>query len=496
MKLSNPEQSKRDSKNRVSIKVNSILNIIKTCASILFPLITFPYVSRVLQPTNVGKVNFAQSFVGYFALIAALGLSTYAIRKCAAVKNDREKLSNLASQFFSINLIMTVVAYIALAVTLLLFREFDAYRWLIILESSSILFTSLGTDWLNSAMEDFKFIAIRSVSFQIIALVSMFLFVRTVDDYYIYAIICVVSSSGAYLTNIFYRRKYCSVRFTFKINWKEHISPILFLFVMTLAQVVMSNTDITMLGLMKGDYEVGLYSTAHKVTRIIGQVVQSLAIVVIPRLSIFFSNGDYEKFNALLRKVLNFNITLGLPCFVGVELLANDVVFIAGGEMYLEAIPIIRILMVSFLFSLVGGSFLGNAVLIPTGKEKYYMIVCLITAACNIVLNAILIPHFGGVGAAISTAFNGLLIFVLLLFKLDKNIKIPKIFQVFLGPVVGCVAISLCCCCCYLIEMFWLRVCCAVLTSVLFYSLILLLFKNEFVVGFLDKIKKKVSRSV
>ena len=104
-----------------SLRINTILNIIKTISSIVFPLITFPYVSRVLQPENVGKVNFAQSFISYFSLIAALGLSTYAIRRCAAVKDDKEKLNNLASQFFSINLMMTILAYFFLVITLTFF---------------------------------------------------------------------------------------------------------------------------------------------------------------------------------------------------------------------------------------------------------------------------------------------------------------------------------------------------------------------------------------
>ena len=309
-----------------SLKVNSILNAIRTISSIVFPLITFPYVSRVLQPENIGKINFAQSFVSYFILIAALGLSTYAVRRCAAVKDDKEKLENLASQFFSINLIMTSVAYFFLAVSLIFFRQLDTYRWLIVILSSSILFTTVGADWLNSAMEDFKFVAIRTVVFQIIALACMFIFVRNVDDYYSYAIISIVASSGSYLTNVFYRKKFCRIRFTFQIDWKEHAIPILFLFAMTLSQVIMNNTDVTMIGLIKGDYEVGLYSTAHKVINIIAQLVQSLAIVVIPRLSIYFAKKDYEQLNVLLRKILNFNITLGLPCVIGVEMLANEII--------------------------------------------------------------------------------------------------------------------------------------------------------------------------
>ena len=125
-----------------SIKVNAILNVIKTISSIIFPLITFPYISRVLQPENVGKVNFGSSFVSYFSLIASLGITTYAIRECSAVRGDKKKLGEKASQIFSINVCTTTVAYVLLGLSLIFFRKLDSYRALIIIQSTAILFTT------------------------------------------------------------------------------------------------------------------------------------------------------------------------------------------------------------------------------------------------------------------------------------------------------------------------------------------------------------------
>ena len=170
-----------------SLKVNSILNVIKTISSILFPLITFPYISRVLQPAYVGKVNFGASFVSYFSLIASLGITTYAIRECSAVRGDKNKLGEIASQIFSINVYTTIIAYVMLGLSLIFFRELDSYRTLIIVQSTAILFTTWGTDWLNSAMEDFAYITIRTIAFQFLSLVLMFLLVKTPEDYIKYA---------------------------------------------------------------------------------------------------------------------------------------------------------------------------------------------------------------------------------------------------------------------------------------------------------------------
>lgn len=230
--------------NKKSLKINTVLNIIKTCSAILFPLITFPYISRVLLPENVGKVNFAQSYVNYFSLIAGLGLSTHAIRECATAKNDRKKLEKVSSELFSINLITTFVAYIFLVASLFIFKGLQRYEYLILIESTIIVSTTLGADWLNSAMEDYKYITIRTVAFQIVSLILMFTFVRETSDYYKYALISILSSAGANVANIFYRKKYCTVTFTLNIDWKRHLSPILFLFVMQLSQFSIMLTQL------------------------------------------------------------------------------------------------------------------------------------------------------------------------------------------------------------------------------------------------------------
>lgn len=472
-----------------SIKFNSVLNVIKTITTIVFPLITLPYVSRVLLPNNIGKVNFSISFVGYFSLVASLGISTYAIRECSKSKGNREELSRIASQIFSINIITTFIAYSFLAVALFVFRELDDYRCLILIFSSTIAFNTLGIDWLNSAMEDFLYITIRSIILQTISLILVFTFVRKETDYYTYLIITTASTCASNLLNFFYRKKYCNVRFTLKIEWKRHISPILFLFSMMLSQSIFNNADVTMLGLMKGDFEVGLYSTAHKVTNVIGQVVQSIIFVLIPRLSILFSKRDYENINRLLKKLLQFNIALGFPITTGVIMLSKDIVFIIGGAEFNNAAPIMSILILSFFFSLVGGSFLGNAVLIPSGKEKIYMIICCITAVVNVILNFALIPYLGAIGASISTAFNGLLIAILLFIKRDKNIIVRNLKSVFILPLIGCCFIALICYGCYYIDDLLVRVLVSIVASVIIYFLILVIGKYEIVNDFLRTIK-------
>lgn len=476
-----------------SIKKNTVYNIIKTFSNIAFPMITFPYVSRVLLPENVGKYNFANTYVSYFALIASLGIATYAIRECSKVRDSREKLQDIASQIYSINLCTTVIAYVLLLLSLIFFRSIEDYRVLIIISSTTILFTTIGADWINVAMEDFSYITLRTVAFQIVSLVLMFLLIKNPDDYIKYATISVISSSGANLCNFFYRRKYCTISFTLHIEWKRHMIPIIFLFVMVLSQTVFSSADVTMLGLYKGDYEVGIYSTAIKIERLISQVVSSIVYVLIPRLSYLFSSDEYKKINEMLRKVLGTILLIGIPCFAGAFVLSKEIILIIAGSEYLDAVPAMQIAMLSFLFSLVGGSFLGNIVLLPSGNEKKYMIICCIAAVINVVTNYWLIPIYGVLAAAGTTAFCSFLIMIMLIFSVDKEIKIRNKITLFASPVVGGVGIIISCLLIkQLISSLYLRTVVCVVCGVLIYAVIVVAMKNEFVLEIINEFSAKL----
>lgn len=466
-----------------SIKKNTIFNAIKTVSSILFPLITFPYISRTLLAENVGKISFGSSIVNYFSLIATLGIQVYAIRECASVRENKEELSNIASQIFSINIVTTIISYILLAFTLVFSQKLNSYRILIIIQSLTIISTTLGADWLNSAMEDFKYITVRSVIFQFISLALMFIFVHQSADYIKYILICLVSSAGASICNIWYRRKYCKVRFIRNfisgIEWKKHFIPIFSLFVMILAQTILNSLDTTMLGIIHGDREVGIYSAAYKMSNIILQLVASLLWVIMPRMSSYFAEGNYDQINALLRKVLGFNAFLGLPCAVGTFMLSEELVLIISGKDFIEASYVLKILMLSFVFNLFGGCFLGNSILLPMKKEKTFMIVCCLSAIVNIVSNFIFIPKYGAIAAAGTTALCTLFSFIVLFFTIDKKIKIVRIPSLFITPIIGCIGIVMVCLACKNITLIWLRVVGSIIFSIFIYFFIAYIGKNE-----------------
>ena len=478
-----------------SIKKNTVLNVIKTVSSIAFPLITFPYVSRVLGSESIGKVNFGLSILSYFTLLASLGIWGYATRECAAKRDNREELGKVASEIFSINICTTIFSYLLLAITLMIFKDLEEYRTLIIIQSTGILFATLGADWLNSAMEDFKFITIRTIAFQFISLILMFVFIKSQDDYLKYAMISIVSSSGSSITNILYRRRFCKVVFTFKMQVGEHIKPIMMMFAMLLAQTIFFSCDVTMLGLMKGDFEVGIYSTAFKIKWIIVQLVASICWVLMPRMSYYFEKNDWQNINVMLKKSLSVMVIIGFPCVVGVSVLSKEIILLVGGEEYLQsAIPLI-ILMISFLFDIFGGAFLGNVVCLSSKKEKDFMIACCIAAVINVILNYIFIPIGSYVAAAFTSGLSAIVICFWLMVKKDPRIVLNYCFSVTFSPIMGCIAILILCVWIQrTIDTFYLKVAISVLGSAFLYTLLLIVLKNEFVLDIIRKLYVKFNK--
>lgn len=480
--------------NRTNFKTNTIYNTIKTLFGIVYPLVTFPYISRVLMAENVGKINFANSVVSYFSLIASLGVTTYAIRECAKVRGDQQKLEQTASQILSINLMSTLVAYLALAVTLIAARPLDSYRTLICIQSVTLLLGTLGAEWLNTAMEDFRYITIRTICMQLLSLVLMYVFVRRPEDYLIYAVISVIASSGASVINIFYRRRFCRVRFTFQMDLQKHLLPILILFTVTFAQIIYTNSDTTILGLTRGDFEVGLYSVAVKIYHLVNTTIASVAWVVMPQLSACFAGRNYSEANRLLKHSMNFILVLGLPAIAGMNALAEPIIFLMAGQEYLGAAPALHILTGTLFFSLIGG-WIGNMTMLPAGREKLCLLISAISALSNIVLNLALIPRFGICAAAATTLTAEAVAVMILLRNMDPAIRIEGWHEMLKAPLIGSVGIvAVCIAVRLLVKSYALAAVLAVALSVIVYGVCLIVLKNEFILGFLQPVLKKIKK--
>ncbi len=423
-----------------SLRINAVLNLIKTLMGVLFPLITFPYASRVLLPEGIGRVNFAVSVISYFGLFASLGINSYGVREAAKIRDSRENLSKFAKEIFTINMVSTAAAYSMLAVSILFVPKLQEYRTLLIVCSATILFTTLGMEWLYTAVEDFSYITIRSIIFQVVSLALLFLFVRTSEDIVRYAAISVVSSAGSNIFNFIHAKKYISLGKT-RIkpgSLKKHIRPVMILFAMVVTSSIYTILDTGMLGFMTSDYQVGIYTAATKINRIVLNLVVSIGAVLLPRLSYYCGMNDRKKFLELAYKSLDLLMLLAVPAAIGLSVLAEPVILTLSGRQYLDAVPVMRI--INPIIVVVGMSnFIGVQIFMPLGKEKWTLYSDIAGACINIALNALLIPPLGALGAAAASVCAELTVTGTQLYLVRNYLSLGTVF----GKIVKYFAMSL-----------------------------------------------------
>lgn len=385
-----------------SIKINFIMNTLLTISSFVFPLITFPYISRVLQPIGTGKVNFATSTIAYFSMFAMLGIPTYGIKKCAEVRDDKDELSKTVQELFIINLITAIVTYVVFFFALFLVGRLREERPLFLITSLSIFLNVLGMEWMYKALEQYSYITIRSFVFKTIGVIATFLLVHDTSHYLIYGGINLFASSASYLLNFFYARKFISFKRYSEYELKKHMRPILVFFAMACASSIYTNLDNVMLGFMKGDEAVGYYNACVRVKQILVGVVTSLGTVLLPRSAYYIENGYLDEFYKIAKKSFNFVFLIGTPIVVYFAVFSRECILLLAGREYMNAVAPMQIIMPTVLF--IGlTTVLGIQMLVPLGKEKVVLYSEIAGAATDLVLNAILIPRMAATGAAIGT---------------------------------------------------------------------------------------------
>ncbi|MCU0082028.1 flippase [Streptococcus danieliae] len=380
------------------------MNIILKISGIIFPLITFPYVSRVLLSEANGKIAFAASVVSYFSLLASLGIPSYGIRKCAEVRDDEEQLSKVVTELLILNSICTVVSYLVFIVLILTVPQFSNEFLLFSISSLTILFNMLGVEWFYQAIEQYQYITVRNITFKIISILLMFLLVHNPSDYIVYAGINVLASVGSNLLNALRLPNY--VKFGIanqKYNLSIHLLPILTLFLYNATTIIFTSLDQVMLGFMKGNVEVGYYATSIKVQNILVSFITALGAVMLPKISYSLKNEGMEHFDRMIRKSFEFILVSAIPiCFL-ILLLAKEIILILAGEDYLPAVPILQFLAPSLIF--IGlSSVTAWQLLIPLGKQRYTVIGALAGMIVNLCINFLAIPVYGGVGAAFASS--------------------------------------------------------------------------------------------
>ncbi|WP_294001632.1 flippase [uncultured Megasphaera sp.] len=478
-----------------SLGVNACLNAINSALRIVFPLITYPYVFRILHKDGIGKVTYASSIINYFVLIAGLGIATYAIREGAKIRDDRLKFNLFCNEMFSINIVSTIISYILLAILIVVSSGLQAYTSILLVYSLTIILTTIGVDWINTIYEDFLYITIRSIFSYIISLFLLFLFVRSADDVIPYSFITVIQLAFIAIVNFYYCRKYVHIRIIGRLNLKKHLKPILFIFANSVATTIYVNSDTTMLGILTTDSYVGLYIVSVKIYSVIKTILAAFYSATVPRISYYLGINENEKVKKNFTNIFSAMTIILLPCTVGLAVLSREIILIMGGAEYEEATLTLQILSVSLIGAIFGG-LITYALNIPLRREKYNVIATVISAGINIGLNFFMIPLFKQNGAAITTAVSEFFVFSFCFFTLkdqDKYIDFKLWSRNLFQAIIGCFIIAVISFSVKIvISNVLFRVVLIFILSIICYGLILLLFKNQLAYSILNKIKAKI----
>lgn len=394
-----------------SVKLNMIMNMLLTMSNFIFPLITFPYVSRILLPVGTGKVTFATSVVSYFAMFVQLGIPMYGIRACAKVRDDKEELSRIVHELLFINLIMAIIVYIVFGFSIMLIPKFRAELNLFLVIGSTILLNSLGVEWLYKAMEKYTYITIRSIIFKIISFIAMFLLIHEQKDYVLYGGITIFAASASNILNFINLRKIIYTKSVGKYNYKRHIKMVLVFFSMSIATTIYTNLDNVMLGFIKTDTDVGYYGAAVKIKNILLSIVTAASTVLLPRASYYVDKGEMDEFYRILRKTMHFVVVMAISFTIYFIFFAKEGILFLSGKDYEGAILPMQVIMPTLL--LIGiTNVIGIQTLVPLGREKQVLLSEIAGAITDLILNAILIPKYAATGAAIGTLIAEIVVLI------------------------------------------------------------------------------------
>ena len=427
-----------------SIKNNFLLNLSTTIPGLLFPLITFPYASRILMADGIGQVQFFQSIIDYVSLCTALGIPLYAVREIARIRDNKELRSRTTIEILLLHAILTLVGYIVVFILAKTVAKIEIDASLFFLLSTTLFFNTIGVAWFYQAIEDFKYITLRSLFVRILSLVALFIFVKTKQDLFYYAGILVIGTVGNNIFNFFRLRKYIKLsKGEFKrLNLLRHLIPALKIFILNLVISIYVNLDSVMLGFLKNEESVGYYAAATRLTKAILGIVSSLGAVLLPRFSNMITNGQKEEFQLLANKAASFTIALSLPMSVGLIFMAAPIIHIFCGNGFEPSILTLKLVAPIVLFIGLSG-IIGMQILYPQGREKYVIISTMVGACINLLINYLLIPQYGQYGAALGTVIAEFMVTVIMILLGRKYLPINILSKQNLHYLIGSIVISI-----------------------------------------------------
>ncbi len=409
--------------NRKSLKRNYIYNLIYQLLVIILPLVTTPYISRILYADGIGVVSFAESIVSYFVLFASLGVGLYGQREISYYQDDKDKRSEVFWNTLIFKFITSAVILLLYIIVSIFYFKSNIYY----IFSISILSVFFDITWFYQGMEEFGKIVVRNIIFKILSIAFIFLFVKSKSDIGLYAFsICFFTFMGS-ISLWVYLKHYVSKPIFENIKPFKDFRVIISLFIPTIAIQVYTVLDKTMIGIItKSDFENGYYDLSIKISKILLTIITSLGVALIPRVGLLYSNNDDDNLKKLIYKSYRFVWFMGIPLCFGLFMISNNFVPWFLGAGYDKVAILIKIL--SFLIIIIGlSNVTGMQYLIPTKKQNAFTISVCIGALVNLVLNYILIRNFLSIGAATASVIAECAVTAYQIYRIRKEISAKKI---------------------------------------------------------------------
>lgn len=427
----------------MSIKKNFAYSSILTVSGYLFPLLTFPYVSRVLGVTNIGICNYIDSIITYFCVFSAMGISVVGVREIARVSDSIVERSNTFINILLINSGFTLFSIVALLICIFSISDFFQYRTLFYIGILKLLSNLFLVEWFYKGLEDFGYITKRAIIVKVLYVLSVFALVKVQDDYIIYFFLTIFHISVNAFINIIHIRKSIIFR-NIHIRIAPYIKSYIIMGVYMILTTMYTTFNIAILGYISGPTEVGYFTTATKVFSIILALFTAFTGVMLPRMSSLLANHEEKRFLSLIDKSMNALFIFAFPTVAFFVVFSPDVIYLIGGKGYEGAIMPFRIIM-PLLFIVGYEQILIIQALMPMKKDKAIFTNSCIGATVGLLLNLILIPVWGSIGTSIAYFLCELSVLCSALFfmRLYTNYRIP--YREFLYQLMSNVPLFIIC---------------------------------------------------
>ncbi len=409
-----------------SIAKNYIYNMVYQVLILILPFVTTPYLSRVLGAEGIGIYSYTYAIVTYFILFGSLGVALYGQREIAYAqdnKNERKKI------FIEIVIFRFITIAIAVLFYYFLFMrgvQYKIYYQILLIE---LIAAAFDISWFFQGMEEFKRTVVRNVLVRLCSVSLVFILVKTKEDLAKFTLIYSLADLIGNLSLWLYLPRYMKGIKIEHIDLKKHIPHIILLFIPQIANQIYKILDTTMIGkLVQNKAETGYYEQGHKVIRLLLTIVNSLGVVMIPRMANAFANNDKKQIDDYMKMSFNFTFFLSFPIMFGIVSISKAFVPVFFGDGY-DKVNLIIYLLCPMVLLMGMANVTGTQFLLPTKRQKEYTNSIVIGVIVNFILNYILITFYESIGAAIATVLSQLVVDIIQLMYIKENINFKELLR-------------------------------------------------------------------